>query len=194
VVCVASILHACVPMHGHLMKPNKRMSIKTAYLLCAVLTLVRCQLYPRFEFKNRTLINNSYVFRGDVREGNDALKCVTDNADCCTDPDVGNWTDETGGAVHQGASGATTIYVTRGDGVVSLNRIRGGTAGMWRCDILDSSGVMQSIYIYTGTDRAGELSYSFQFVLQVCNCTFLVLTSPIRPTDLSNHLLHCPPR
>ena len=58
---------------------------------------------------------------------------MTNNTNCCTDPDVGNWTDERGGAVHQGASGATAIYVTKGDGVISLNRRTGGLKrGMWR--------------------------------------------------------------
>ena len=150
---------------------NKRMSIETAYLLCTILTVVHCQPYPQFEFKNRTLVNNSYVFRGAVGKGNDALNCVTDSANCCTDPDVGNWTDERGGAVYQGASGATAIYVTRGNGVVSYNRISGGSSGMWRCDIPDSSGVMQSIYIYTGTTKSGELSYIY-IVLQVCSVLF----------------------
>ena len=149
------------------------MSIETAYLLCAIVTVVHCQSYPRFEFGSDVFVNNSYVIRGAVGEGNDALKCVTDNAGCCTNPDVGNWTDESGGAVHQGASGATTIYVTRGGGVVSYNRIIGGLSGMWRCDIPDSSGVMQSIYIYTGLSTSGEFSY-----LLCCNC--VVYFSPIR--------------
>ena len=157
-----------------------------ATLLCVVLAVVHCQSHPRFEFGSNVFVNNSYVFRGDVGVGDDALKCVTDNTNCCTNPDVGNWTDERGGAVHQGASGATAIYVTRGDGVVSYNRIRGGSSGMWRCDIPDSSRVMQSMYIYTGTGNTGEFSY-------VLCCKCVVYSSPIRPTDLSNHLLHCPP-
>ena len=122
-------------------------------VVLAIVVLVQCQTYPRLEHKGNVLPNNSFIRRGLIREGNDALKCVTDDTNCCTDPDVGNWTNEIGGAVHQGASGATTIYVTRGDRVVSLNRIKGGSAGMWRCDIPDSSGVMQSIYIYTGAGK-----------------------------------------
>ena len=46
-------------------------------------------------------------------------------------------------------------YVTRGDGVVYFNRRRGGQSGMWRCDIPDSNGVQQSIYIYLGTSVTG---------------------------------------
>ena len=132
-----------------------------AALLCVVLAVGRCQSYPRFEFGSDILVNNSYVFRGDVGEGDNALKCVTDNTDCCTDPDTGNWTDGNGAAVHQGMAGANTTYITRGHGVVSLNRITGGSPGMWRCDIPDSSGVMQSMYIYMGTHTTGELAITF---------------------------------
>ena len=48
------------------------------------------------------------------------------------------------------------IYVTRGDGVISLHRKRGctdHTSGLWRCDIPDSSGEMQSLYAYIGYER-----------------------------------------
>jgi len=119
-------------------------------VVLAIVVLVQCQAYPRLEHRGSFLPNNSFIRRGGIGEGNNSLKCLTDNTDCCSD--AGNWTDENGGAVHQGASGANKIYVTRGDGVVSLNRIKGGSPGMWRCDIPDSSGVMQSIYIYTGVE------------------------------------------
>ena len=164
-----------------------RMPRKTLASLSVVIVVAYCQSYPRFELRGENLFNNSYIGRNQIGIGNNALKCVTNNTNCCSSPAVGNWTDETSGrAVHQGASGATAIYVTRGDGVVSYNRITGGSSGMWRCDIPDSSGVMQSIYIYTGTSESGESSY-------VLCCKCVVYSSPIRWTDLSNHLLHCPP-
>ena len=121
--------------------------------LCVVLeivVLVQCQPYPLLELKRTVLPNNSFIPRGLIGEGGDALMCVTDyTTECCAS--AGNWIDEKGGAVHQETPGESGIYVTRGAGVVSLNRIRGGSPGMWQCDIPDSSGVMQSIYIYTGT-------------------------------------------
>ena len=127
-------------------------------VVLAIVVLVQCQIpWPRLEHKGSVFRNNSFIHRRGIGEGDDdSLKCLTNNTRCCTDPDVGNWTDERGGAVHQGASGAITIYVTRGDGVVSLNRITGGSAGMWRCDIPDSSGVMQSLYIYTGVNAVNK--------------------------------------
>ena len=67
--------------------------------------------------------------------------------------------DEKGMEVHQGAGEDSDLYVTRGDGVVYLNRrnMRGGQSGMWRCDIPDRTGTTQSIYIYTGTRMTGTM-------------------------------------
>ena len=145
---------------------------KTLASLSVVIVVAYCQSYPRFELRGENLFNNSYIGRNQIGIGNNALKCVTNNTNCCSSPAVGNWTDETSGrAVHQGASGATAIYVTRGDGVVSLNH-KPGSRGMWRCDIPDSNGVMQNIYIYTGPERAGEL-YA---VFNLC-CKYAIVLS-----------------
>ena len=111
------------------------------FLLVIVFGLVAevsSQSYPHFEFRGDILVNNSYFYRGHIGEGhNDSLHCVTDNSDCCTNGQ-GNWYDETGGEVQQGSDENTTLYVTRGDGVVYLNRRTGGSSGMWRCDIRPS--------------------------------------------------------
>ena len=125
----------------------------------ALIVVVHCQTsYPQFEFGNTVLTNNSYINRGDIGEGvDDSLRCVSDYSDCCAGAgsDVRNWFDRNGSKVHQGADGATDLYVTRGEGVVYLNRITGGAIGMWRCDIPDSDGMTQSIYIYLGTPTTG---------------------------------------
>ena len=95
------------------------------------------QSLPRFEIGGTNLTNNSYISFANFSRENDALKCVTDNVNCCNDSDVGNWRDERGRTVHQGADEATCLYVTRGQGVVSLNRKHGcslETSGLWRCD------------------------------------------------------------
>ena len=125
-------------------------------LILMVGLAVNSQSYPQFEFRGDVLTNNSFIFRGDIGEGqNDSLHCVTNNSDCCNNGQ-GNWYDVTGGEVQQGPDGDSNLYVvTRGDGVVYLNRRRGGQSGMWRCDIPDSNGVQQSIYIYLGTSATG---------------------------------------
>ena len=126
-------------------------------LIGGLLVVVNSQFYPRFEFRGNVLTNNSFILRGapvNIGEGhNDSLHCVTDNSDCCNNGQ-GNWYDVTGGEVQQGP-GDSNLYVTRGDGVVYLNRRRGGQSGMWRCDIPGSNGVKQSIYIYLGTSATG---------------------------------------
>ena len=130
--------------------------------LFALVVVANSQAYPRFEFGSRDLPNNSYIFRKDIGEGVDnSLRCVTDYSGCCSGSGsgMGNWYDEQGMEVHQGAGGDSDLYVTRGEGVVYLNRrnMRGGQSGMWRCDIPDRTGTTQSIYIYTGTRMTGTM-------------------------------------
>ena len=144
----------------------------------AIVAAVNCQPVPRFEQDNRVLPNNSYIIYSEITTGDRALKCMTDRVDCCTDPDVGNWRDERGRAVQQRANGATCLYVTRGQGEVSLNRIACvPDAGLWRCDIPDSSGVIQSMYIYIGSGGSpgtpnGELPlYGMIMMTMTCYIT-----------------------
>ena len=129
-------------------------------LVVALVLAVHSQSYPRFEFRGDGLANNSYIFRVNIREGhNDSLHCVTDNSSCCSNG-AGKWYDRSGGELEQGPDGGSGLYFTRGDGVVYLNRRnRGGISGMWRCDIPDSNGVKQSIYIYLGIPRTGILLF-----------------------------------
>ena len=142
---------------------------KLCLLMVALLVVgVSSQSYPHFEFRGDVLVNNSFIVRGppaNIGEGHsDSLHCVTDNSDCCTNGQ-GNWYDETGGEVQQGSDGDSNLYVTRGDGVVYLNRRRRGSSGMWRCDIPDSNGVQQSIYIYLGTPTSGSYSLCLQLFI-----------------------------
>ena len=141
-------------------------------MLGLVLAVVNSQSYPQFEIREDVLTNNSFIVRGapvNIGEGqNDSLHCVTNNSDCCNNGQ-GNWYDETGGEVQQGPDGDSNLYVTRGDGVVYLNRRRGGQSGMWRCDIPDSNGVQQSIYIYLGTMETGIESLSDSLLTYIGN-------------------------
>ena len=115
-----------------------------------IVAAVNCQPVPRLKQDNRVIPNNFYIHYANITT-NKTLKCVTDSADCCTDPDVGNWRDERGRAVQQRANGDTCLYVTRGQGEVSLNRNIACVpdAGLWRCDIPDSSGVIpEHVYLH----------------------------------------------
>ena len=125
---------------------------------CAFVSLfVSLLLVVANSFGENVPTNNSYVLRQNIGEGqDDSLHCVTDNSDGCNATNS-NWYDPMEGEVHQGPDGNSDLYVTRGDGVVYLNRRRGGQSGMWRCDIPDSNGIQQSIYIYLGIMRTGIL-------------------------------------
>ena len=130
----------------------------------ALLLVLSCQSLPQFEQEGYFLSNNSYIYSIDIRDDGDrALKCVTNSVNCCNNTDVGGWSDESGRPVYQGADGTTCLYVTRGDGVISLHRKRGcsdHTSGLWRCDIPDSSGEKQRLYIYiSNTKSHGMLNY-----------------------------------
>ena len=126
----------------------------------ALLLVLSCQSLPQFDQEGYFLSNNSYIYYNDIGDDiggrNLSLKCVTDSVNCCNNSAVGGWRDESGRPVYQGADGTTCLYVTRGDGVISLQhkrRCSDHTSGLWRCDIPDSSGEMQSLYAYIGYER-----------------------------------------
>ena len=122
------------------------------FLSVVLLTAVNCQSQPQLKYGRYPLPNNSYIYYPDIRDRDQTLKCVTDNVNCCNSSIVGGWRDKSGRPVYEGADRTTCLYVTRGDGVISLHRKIGctsdHTSGLWRCDIPDSSGEMQSLYVY----------------------------------------------
>ena len=139
----------------------------------ALLSVASCQSLPRFKHHGRSLLNNSFINSRDIMSGDYALKCVTDIVDCCNDTSVGNWRDVRGSPVHEGRNGTSCLYVTRGDGEISLNRKSGcinHASGLWRCDIPDSSGDMQSLYIYiSNSESFGNYSKTIiLYVLMYC--------------------------
>ena len=147
------------------------MSLKHAVLVAAValLLVLKCQALPQFEHEGYFLSNNSYIYYNDIGDGDRALNCVTNSSvNCCNNTDVGGWRDESGRPVYQGADGTTCLYVTRGDGVISLHRnCSDHTSGLWRCDIPDSSGEMQSLYIYISDKKSYGILYYFLCILSL---------------------------
>ena len=82
--------------------------------------VVNCQLW--FENGGKHLTNNSYIYYANISDGHNALKCVTDNLNCCNTSSDVNWNDETGTVVHEGPDDTSCLYVTRGYQEISLNR------------------------------------------------------------------------
>ena len=115
-----------------------------------------CQSLPQFDHLGYTLPNNSFVYSPDIDNEGGALLCVTDDVTCCNNSDAANWRDERGREIQQGPDGASCLYVTRGQQVISLNRKRScsvHTLGLWRCDVPDSTGDTKSIFIYISNDK-----------------------------------------
>ena len=136
------------------------------WVFIILLGLGNCQSLPKFEHQRRSQPNNSYIYYYDIRDGDSSLRCVTDKVTCCNSSTVGGWRDEQGEPVYEGADGTSCVYVTRGYGVISLHRKWGcsdHTSGLWRCDIPDSSGEMQSLYIYISSRAPYGKGFSLQY-------------------------------
>ena len=149
---------------------EEKMSLESVLVTAiALLPVLSCQSLPQLEQEGYFLSNNSYIYSIDIRDDGDrALKCVTDSVNCCNNSAVGGWRDESGRPVYQGADGVTCLYVTRGDGVISLHRnCSDHTSGLWRCDIPDSSGEMQSLYIYISDTKSHGMLHYFLWMLSL---------------------------
>ena len=166
-----------------------------------LLVAVQCQAYPRFERGDAIFVNNSYMFTGHIGEAdNNVLKCVTDYPGCCSSAGShsGSWFDEQGRDVQEGADGATTMYITRGEGAVSLNRRANGGAGMWQCVLPDIHGVMQSLYIYIGTGFQGDCIARTHDHVRMTQCMLdmwltFIITGTLNSTSLTFTGLHTKP-
>ena len=104
----------------------------------------------------RTYANNSIVTRTDIGTGDAALLCTTTYSPCCTSGNpTTQWFFPNGSLVVN--NGDLPYYRTRsnpdflgstGPGSVQLHRNpEGTTTGIFRCDIPDASGVLQSVFV-----------------------------------------------
>ena len=106
-----------------------------------------------------TLNNNSLVTLDDIGEGEDALRCMTDNISCCRPPyarsATGNWFFPNGTRVPS-SGGQWDFHRTRGDMTVFLHKRRGGVDGVFYCVVPDKEGIQQTTYIGVYTAGTGE--------------------------------------
>ena len=121
------------------------MSCETVHII--IYTPIRpVGLSLKFMLGGKTYLNNTIVLMSDIGEDNNALLCMTDKSDCCSNP-IGEFYYPNNSAV--GYSQENLLYRNRGPQVVRLNRRNNDLSptGVYRCQIPDSSGSMQSIYI-----------------------------------------------
>ncbi len=105
-----------------------------------------------FMLGDRMYIDGDTVLITDIGDsgvtGGDALLCMTDNTNCCSNPN-GEFYYPDGTAV---GFSSNSLYRNRGVQVVRLNRRGDVTSplGRYRCDIPDASGTTRSIFINIG--------------------------------------------
>ena len=114
-----------------------------------------------FSLRGTTYQNNSCVALEDIGENDTALFCMTNSTDCCnvtnTSTAKGNWLFPNETRVPS-SNKWWDFYRTRGEMAVQLHRRKGGVEGIYRCEILDSMNVLQTIYIgvYSANTNTGE--------------------------------------
>ena len=116
--------------------------------------------YVRFSLQGTTYQNNSLVTVEDIGEGDDALLCKTSLVACC-EPFLGNWFFPNGTRLPSEIVNVTSglqweFYRDRGWTVVRMHRRRGGVTGIYHCEIPDTVGIIQSLYIGVYTANTGE--------------------------------------
>ena len=138
--------------------------------LILVVKLYLCNLFyfpgVRFSLRGTTYQNNSLVTLDNIGEGDDALLCLTDNTACCSRAqspgmvNLGDWYYPNGTGVVNSIVALPDVqwefYRNRGQSVVRLNRRRGGVNGIYHCEVPDTTGVNQTIYIGVYTANTGK--------------------------------------
>ncbi len=103
----------------------------------------------RFELNGITYLNNTVVDVNDIGIDTAALLCITDNTACCSTNRKGEFYYPNGSAVPIDAAGSD-FYRNRGDQVIRLHGRNSNARtplGKYRCELPDSSGLNQTIYI-----------------------------------------------
>ena len=108
-----------------------------------------------FSLRGKIYINNTHLSHSEIGEGTDALLCRTNHIHCCrkTPQSSGGFFYPSGAAVQTldlSQNRGRGFYHGKGDQQFSLNRREGVESheiGRYRCEIPDSSGVLQNIFI-----------------------------------------------
>ena len=144
-----------------------------------------------------TYANNSIVTRTDIGTGDAALLCTTTYSPCCSsgNPDT-QWYFPNGSLIVN--SFDLPYYRTRNNpdfggrtvprSVLLHRNPQGTTTGIFRCDIFDDSGVLQSIYVGIYDNNTGECRRWCMHILYSRNQCLLIAIA----TCLESTLSHAP--
>ena len=102
--------------------------------------------------------NNSVVSITDIGTGSAALICTTTNSGCCASGNSETqWYFPNGSQVLPNPNMTFSRTSSTSPGAIRLNRNpEATTTGVFRCDIPDANGDLQSIYVGIYTTTTGE--------------------------------------
>ena len=105
--------------------------------------------------------NHGFVLLDNIGESSNSLLCLTDNRMCCgraQSPNMGilgEWYYPNGTRVANNGE-MWDFYRNRGQSVVRMHHRRGGVTGIYHCEIPNTAGVGQTMYIGVYTADTGE--------------------------------------
>ena len=122
-----------------------------------LLSLCRTTIADVFILGGITYPNNTAIILEHIGEGDmNSLTCTTAHDRCCQTPEQGNFYYPSGDAVltlSQASLSRQSLYRTRSTGSISLRQQAGEISpplGRYRCEIPDSRGALQNLYITIG--------------------------------------------
>ena len=121
--------------------------------------IIRFFLYPgvQLQFMDIAVANHGLVLVTAITSSQPLL-CVTDRVDCCPPKNssiaVGQWYFPNGNAVP--SETGEDFYQTSGFSAVRLLRMSGNTSGIFRCDIPDAVGMLQTLYVGVYDSEGGK--------------------------------------
>jgi hypothetical protein len=121
-------------------------------------------------FLNGKLYPNNYLVNlEEIGEANKALVCLTNRIECCTNGSQGDWynPEDMIMPITTTKDDSTNFYTSRGPSHIRLNKnnVNNSIFGIYYCEIPDSSGTDQRIYIGIYGNEQGGISYDFQPIL-----------------------------
>lgn len=121
-----------------------------------------------FYLNGELYCNNSIVNIGDIGVGGSAsLHCLTDRRECCESSNEGNWfLPGQVSPVTRGETSTADFSSSKASSSILLNRRSSATGpvGLYHCQVPDSGGVVQSMYIGLYGDSGGELQIKIRIV------------------------------
>ena len=151
-------------------KPQSRMM--ALFLFIALLAAVDGQIMPQLKHDGLNLLNNSFIYSRDIGDSfNRSLMCVSGGG--ISDHGVWKYPNDNEVIKEGDRIGGYCLFSNTTDlGVTTLHRTRHCTThkrpGLWRCDAPDSSGQLQSLYIFIG-GRRYQPDGKYNYLYTQCN-------------------------